>query len=177
MKTKLEKQKLYWEIYRQSHNNAAALLTEARLLFENGHYARAYFLAYTALEEISKSQHAADVYTGYSNEVDFDRSFAKHNLKIMRVGWAYYEAKDHPTSWIGPDLDDVEHIVVEEPLWKKRQDSMYVGLLDSKVITPKSSITKKDARGIIHILETALEQIIQMTEYWGHQIGTKGFMK
>jgi len=177
MGNKLQKQKLHWEIYRQAHNNAAALLTEAQLLFENGHYPRAYFLAYTALEEISKSQHAADVYTGYSNESDFAKSFANHKLKILRVGWAYYEAEDRPTSWVGPDLHDVEQVVVEEPLWKKRQDSMYVGVFNSKVITPRSSITKKDARGIIHILETALEQIVQMTEYWGHQIGSKGLFK
>ena len=42
----------YLEIYRAAHNNAADLLREAELLFDNKYFARAYVLAFTALEEI-----------------------------------------------------------------------------------------------------------------------------
>lgn len=30
---------------------------------------------------------------------------------------------------------------------------------------------------MIHTLRVAIDRIIEMTEYWGHQIGTNGFMK
>ena len=30
---------------------------------------------------------------------------------------------------------------------------------------------------MIHTLRVAIDRIIEMTECWGHQIGTKGFMK
>lgn len=169
-------QNIYYQIYAAAHNNAVDLLGEAELLFKHKHYARAYFLAYTALEEISKSQHAADVYTGYSEEKEFVSSFTNHKEKILRVGWAYYEAKDRPESWVGPDLDDVEMIVVDEPLWGKRLNSLYVGG-KNKFTVPSKEISKDDARRMMHICEVAIQQIVQMTEYWGHQIGTKGLMK
>jgi AbiV family abortive infection protein len=176
MKSKAQYQ-LYWEVYKQAHNNAVDLVEESKLLFKNQHYPRAYFLAYTALEEISKSQHAADVYTGFTNEKDFAISFTNHKRKIKRVGWTYYEAKEHPTAWVGPDLDDVEQVGITKPLWQKRLNSLYVGINNSMVNIPNIKVTKEDARGIIHIAKIALQQIVVTTEYHGHQIGTKGFLK
>jgi AbiV family abortive infection protein len=43
-------------------------------------YARAFFLAFTALEEISKSQLAADVVTGFMSEDEF----LDHTVPILR---------------------------------------------------------------------------------------------
>ena len=59
---------LYYKIYATAHNNAVDLLSEAELLLGKKAYARAFAIAYTALEEISKSQFAADVYTGLHTE-------------------------------------------------------------------------------------------------------------
>ena len=177
MKSDWKTKQTYLEVYRKSHNNAVHLMEEAKLLFKHKHFSRAYFLAYTALEEISKSQHAADVATEFSNEKEFIESFKNHHHKIARVGWAYYEAKSHPFSWIGPDKDDIEEIVTDKPLWDKRQDSLYVGVDGKTIRVPSEQISQSDAKGIIHIVETALHQIWEMEEYWGHQIGTKGFMK
>lgn len=59
----------FLELYRIAHNNAVDLLAEAEILFANKKYARAYFLAFTGLEEIAKSQLAADVFTGFIKEV------------------------------------------------------------------------------------------------------------
>jgi len=50
-------------MYRLAHSNAEQLLREAEILFERKRLARAYFLAFTGLEEIAKSQLAADVCT------------------------------------------------------------------------------------------------------------------
>ncbi|MCG2717752.1 MAG: AbiV family abortive infection protein [Nanoarchaeota archaeon] len=180
MKKNINNNKIdYLEIYRQAHNNAIGLLQESKLLFDNKYYPRAYFLAYTALEEISKSQHAADVYTGFSKEEDFIKSFAHHRRKIKRVTWAYLDANSsfYNQVWLGPNIDDVEKIAPAKPLWKKRLDSLYVGINSDKIRFPANKIRRNDALGIIHIVETALHQIWDMVENWGHQIGTKGFMK
>jgi AbiV family abortive infection protein len=58
-------------LYPAAHNNAIELIQEAEILFERGRYCRAYALAFTALEEISKSQLAADVFTGLISRETF----------------------------------------------------------------------------------------------------------
>jgi len=45
----------YLRLYYHSLEQSKALLREAVLLFENASFARAYFLGFSALEEISKS--------------------------------------------------------------------------------------------------------------------------
>lgn len=170
----------YLKIYRESHNNAIELSKDAKLLLKHGRYARAYALAYTALEEISKSQLAADVFTQFSKEEEFLKKYVNHKDKIDRMEWAHIDASTYPHNfiWIGPDKEDVEKIDPEKPLWLKRQKSLYVDIDDvSNITVPSESITENDAKNIIHIVDVALERIWEVTEYWGHQIGTKGFMK
>ena len=58
-------------MYKTAHNNAVQFLREAELLFAQKYFARAYFLAFTGLEEIAKSQLAADVETGFVDEKVF----------------------------------------------------------------------------------------------------------
>jgi len=168
----------YFEIYRQAYNNALDLAIEAQLLFDNKYYPRAYFLAYTALEEISKSQLAADVFTGYSKEDNFIEKYANHKIKINQIGWAHLEANTYPYNqiWLGPDVDNIEKIVSKEPSWEKRLNSLYVGIKNTEVVIPSEQIGKNDAHKIIHILDIALKRIWDI-EHSGHQIGTKGFMK
>lgn len=169
----------YLKVYQAAHGNAVDLLSEAKILFEKEKYPRAYFLAFTALEEISKSQQAADVFTGFSKEEDFLKLFRNHTEKIDRVAWAHFDSNCWPYNqmWIGPDQDDVEQVAPEEPLWSKRQNSLYVNVIEDNIICPKDNILENDAKEIIHMVEVALHRIWEVTEYWGHQIGTKGFMK
>jgi hypothetical protein len=61
------------DTYRWAHNNAVALLEEAQMLSTNGRHARAFALACSALEEIGKSQYAADVSTGFIPHDGFER--------------------------------------------------------------------------------------------------------
>ena len=170
---------VYYDIYVSSHNNAVDLLNEAKILFDKQCYPRAYFLAYTALEEISKSQHAADVYTGHSDKNSFDKMFTNHKAKLDGIAWAHTDANSYPDNyiWFGPDIDDVEEIAPSEPLWKKRLASLYIDIDDAGITSPNDRIAKEDAREILHIGNVALKRIWEMTEYWGHQIGTKGLMK
>lgn len=171
----------YLEIYTKAHNNAGDLLREAELLFEHNYFARAYALAFTALEEISKSQSAADVFTGFQKPEDFDKVYSDHKQKIKGIMWAHDDANSYTYNlkWIGPDIDDVIKINPKEPLFQKRQRGLFVDIdFDTlKIISPNEEVTEQDARGIIHIVETALKRIWEITEYWGHQIGTKGFLK
>jgi len=170
----------YFEIYRRAHKNAADLLKESKILFDNKCYPRAYFLAYTALEEISKSQYAADVFTNFSKEEDFHKSYKSYQDKIGRIIWAHNDANSYPHNriWLGPDIDDVVMIAPSEPLWEKRQNSLYVGFEHNNLNIPQEKITENDAMEIIHIVDTAFERIWEVSgEFGGNQIGTKGFMK
>lgn len=177
---KLKQAKInYLEIYYQAHNNAIDILSESKILFENKKYARSYFLAFSALEEISKSQHAADVFTGFIKEEDFLKVYKEHKEKISRVEWAHLDANSYPHNqiWLGPEIEDIKKIAPEQPLWDKRQKSLYVDVINKKIVAPKDQISKDDAQGIIHIIEVAIFKILEITEYFGHQIGTKGFIK
>ena len=171
----------YLEIYRIAHNNATDLLREAEILFNKEHYQRAYFLAFTALEEISKSQFAADVFTGLQKEEEFEKFYRDHREKIGRAVWAHLDANSYPHNmkWVGPDIDDIEQISSQEPYFQKRQSALYVGVdfQNQKISKPKEQISEADAKGMIHIVEVALERIWEVSEYHGEQIGTKGFMK
>jgi AbiV family abortive infection protein len=161
----------YYKIYTKAHNNAVALLNEAEILHSRNHYARAYFLAFTGLEEISKSQLAADVWTGFIKEEDFWSKFAKHSEKITRVGWASHDAGEYL------DLESESYLNIIWPDVESRMKALYVDIEQKAVVSPTEKITEEDSKSLIHTLRVAIERIIEMTEYWGHQIGTKGFMK
>ncbi len=147
---------------------------------EHGHFPQAYFFAYTALEEISKSQFSADVFTGLRKEEEFEKFYRDHKNKITNVEWAHEDTTYRP-KWIGPDRDDIEEIHPDKPLFNKRQSALYldVDFNNNTVIKPWDVILEKDAKDIIHIVEVAFERIWEITneEFGGGQIGTKGFMK
>jgi hypothetical protein len=56
---------------------------------------------------------------------------------------------------------------------------MYVDInFDLKEIsTPNDSITKNDVESVIKAVKVGLYRIYQVTEEYGEQIGSKGFMK
>jgi len=173
---------IFLDIYNEGNKNAYDLLDSANFLCSKKHYPQAYFLAYTALEEISKSQFAADVFTGLRTQSEFKKFYRAHGDKISNIQWAHYDANSYPYKykWTGPDVEDVELIKSDEPKFNKRQASLYVDVDFSKGILakPSDNITAEDARGIIHIVEVALHRIWEVTgEFGGMQIGTKGFMK
>lgn len=170
----------YLNIYRKAHNNAVALVSDAEMLFQRKSYSSAYALAYTALEEISKSQFAADIATGFKNKDDFKSFYRDHIEKISGVKWAHLDANSpiYNLKWIGPDQDDLELIESDAPTFTKRNLSLYVDVdfNSGHIKVPKENITEKDAKGLIHIVNTAIYRIIEV-EYLTDRIGTKGFMK
>jgi AbiV family abortive infection protein len=176
------KKEIFLKIYNAGNKNATDLLKAAEVLCAKGHFPQAYALAFTALEEISKSQFAADVFTRLQTEEKFKKFYRNHIEKITGVGWAHHDANSYPHKykWVGPDMDDVEEMNPDKPLFKKRQDALYVDIdFSAETISqPGQLVSEKDARDIIHIGEVALERIGEITgELGGMQIGTKGFMK
>jgi AbiV family abortive infection protein len=191
-------------LYRAAHNNAVDLIQEAEVLFEHGRYCRAYALAFTALEEISKSQLAAGVHTGLIDRNTFQKVYRDHRQKIGRMAWATEDAKRYLG---GPDG---EYPGAAAPTFPSRNDSMndsmYVNLRNDKVISSSDVIGHDGAESIIHTVmpsrcsinlsgsilrsnptsfrkmrlknpERGTPANLEATEFWGHQIGTKGFMK
>src|SRR3989338_9615173 len=157
---------LYYKIYATAHNNAVDLLSEAELLLGKKAYARAFAIAYTALEEISKSQFAADVYTGLHTDKEFKDFYKNHSRKLERVQWVHEDANSWPYNlrWIGPDLDDVETINPNQPVFQKRLAALYVDVASSEQVAkePKEAITGNDAHEIIQLVEVALQRIMQV---------------
>ncbi|WP_247237300.1 AbiV family abortive infection protein [Telluribacter sp. SYSU D00476] len=167
-----QKMMVYLEIYQASLSESVKLLGEAELLLENESYERAYFLGFASLEEISKSQMAADVFTGIMKEEEFQKNYTKHNKKISRIEWIKIDGNSLP-QFAG---DGIEIMNFD---FSKKLKSMYV---DSdfdlkKLSTPSESVSKSDAENIIKAVKVGLSRIYEVTIENGEQIGTKGFMK
>jgi AbiV family abortive infection protein len=152
-------------------NNATELLSDAELMIERGRNSTAYFLAFTALEEISKSQLAADVYTGFIAEEEFWDVYRDHKQKVGRMEWASIEARRYI------DFETQDYIEIYEPQIKKRMSALYVECNQPTVQSPADAITEAMAKSIVHTVRAALDSILIVTDLMGQQIGTKGFMK
>jgi AbiV family abortive infection protein len=143
-------------LYEAAHTNALELLSEAEILFEKDKYARAYALAFTALEEISKSQLAADVVTGFIEEEEFWTHYRNHKKKIDGMAWASEDAKHY--------LDyDERGVEVHEPRITRRMNALYVSSDRTTVQSPKDAIGKEQSKSIIHTVRVAFDQIAVTT--------------
>lgn len=87
------------------------------------------------------------------------------------MAWASNDAKGYL------DLEKETYLDIEHPTPTRRMHGLYVHFEEGEVKSPKDLISEADARAIIHILRVAVDTIIELTEFGGHQIGTKGFMK
>lgn len=167
-----ESKEIYLKTYLASLAEANKLLNEAELLFENKSFERAYFLGISALEEISKSQMAADVYTGLIKEEDFKNAYRNHQKKISSIEWIKIDGNSFP-------YFSYDNILIQDFDFQKKLKSMYVDInFDlNEISTPNDSISMKDAESIIKAVKVGLIRIYEVTEEDGEQIGTKGFMK
>ena len=163
---------IYLQIYLASISEAYKLLEEAELLFKNKSFQRTYFLGISALEEIAKSQMAADVFTGLIKEDEFKNAYRDHKKKISRIEWIKIDGNSLP-------YFSYDNILIRDFDFQKKLKSMYVDV-DFKlneISTPDDSVTENDAESVIKAVKVGLYRIYQVTEEDGEQIGTKGFMK
>ena len=162
----------YLNMYVHSLNEAAKMLHEAEILLKNKAFQRAYFIAFSALEEISKSQLAADVYTGFIQEDEFKKIYKSHEAKINRVKWIQIDANIYPCfRWDNIHVDNFD--------FKRKLKAMYVDIDfgNKKISSPSESVSAEDAIKIIKAVRVGLYQIHYIVDELGEQIGTKGFMK
>ena len=90
------------------------------------------------MEEIAKSQLAADVCTGLQTEEDFKAICYKHEKKIKRMAWATKDAADYLSA-------DGMFVEMEKLTFKVPNDAMYIELKDGKVYTPSVLIGREEA--------------------------------
>lgn len=152
------------DTYRWADDNAIALIQEAWILSSRGRHARALALACTALEEIGKSQYAADVYTGFVSPDGFDRMIRNHEFKS-----AYASRFVEFGPLVLPFVKD-EHIA--EELFKRRNDGMYA----SPTNKVDDAVFKRDATTLIAYCDAWI-RCIRGQEEISERIGTKAFLK
>lgn len=160
-------------LYHACKENAVELLEEAQVLFNQKRYARAFFLAFTALEEIGKSQLVADYLTNCTSEEEFRDAFKKHDLKIAYL-YRYILVPDR----IGQEEAKLEYDISEsKDNIRLRNKSLYVSLTDNHEISkPKDNIVRKTAMEMIEEVKEHLNSILH-AEWLNQRIGSKGLFK
>lgn len=157
--------KRVYATYATCWNNAVRLLDEARLLFQNGRYARVVALAITAWEELGKSQIAADYYTGVLSEAKYKEAFKNHRFKtsyLARTG--LIDGSQKFKVGFNP--------IIGERLENIRQNALYA----SETNDPEETFSKKDA---VFVLQRVWQhrQYIHYAEELNGRIGSKALFK
>ena len=152
--------------------NASALITEAELLLNHKHFARAFFLGYTALEELGKSQVVGDFFYDMVSEGEFRAAFSDHKLKLAYIK-RYVPILSTPN---GQWLIEYDRASASTDL-KQRQKSLYVERTDkNEPQSPANVITHETAQKVVQGARELLNEILHM-EMFTERIGTKAFTK
>lgn len=155
------------KLYRACLRNAEELLKEAELLLENGHFARAFALGFTAYEEVGKSQIVADRFNNIVSQDEFDKAFQSHTLKAAYVG-RHIQLPD------GAVVYDREALKAN---WRLRLAALYVERgADNKPQIPSEAVSRESATDVIERVREELEAI-RHAEWLNQRIGTKGLFK
>ncbi len=159
-------------LYRACLENARDLAHEACLLYRAKRYPRAYALAFTALEEISKSQAVADFFTGVLSHPEFEEAFRNHKMKTAYLDRVVVISASSDESTVEYDQRAAESRVMS------RMRALYVDYgVDHAPAMPGEAITREHAKAAIDRAESELHEMWVHEEYYGHQIGTKGLWK
>jgi len=159
-------------LYRACLRNAEALLAEARLLLTNGHHERAFAIAFTAYEEIGKSQVVADFFNDIVSKAEFTSAFRAHDLKVAYVRRKYIWDRDKAT----------RVTVAYDPAsardeFRTRMAALYVSSrTDYEPIEPSQSVTRTDAEKMVEDVATWLKEI-DVFECITERVGSKAFTK
>ena len=138
-------------------DNAGSLHKEAKLLYANTMYARAYLLAYFACEELGK----IPIIIGaigkliQGEEVDWKKvakRFRNHKEKVISENYHHYVfgieldlINDSDLKWLNAQ-NKKSHSKVEN-----KNRSTYVDVLSGKILLPQEQVSKEDAKKIIKI--------------------------
>jgi len=162
------------KLYDHCMENADDLITEAKILRDHKRFARALFLAHTALEEIAKAQVVADYAEDCVSREELDMAFRSHSMKS-----AYLERKvelrlgsDRQTNaTIRYDLKRGKHMAE----W--REQALYVSfVLDFDSFWPEHQITEKQCESMIREAEEYIQYLREMAAITG-RLGIKSLTK
>jgi AbiV family abortive infection protein len=140
--------------------NAQNLLNEANLLLQNNHFARTYFLAVAAIEEVGKSVQAFDGMGRNLNDsavcTRLKLQFENHSQKITSAFIPWLIAS--------PNLNDEIKSFVDTMIDVKlgREPSMYTDIHfdGTRITTPESEVRPEAANNCIRIAEAVLSYTI-----------------
>ena len=160
-------------LYHACKENAVALLDEAEILFDQKRYARAFFLAFTALEEVGKSQLVADYLTDCISEEEFRDAFKRHDLKVAYL----YRCVFVPDK-IGQKEAKIEYNMEDsKDEIRLRMNSLYVSLTDNHELSkPEDKVDRKSAMEMIEEVKEHLNSILN-AEWLNQRLGSKGLFK
>lgn len=159
-------------LYDACLKNAEALLSEADLLFTNGHLPRAFALAHTGWEEAGKSQLVADFLNQMVSPEEFEAAFKDHKLKSA-YNWRRFALN---SSNIADSTIEYDRNKATEAL-QKRHSSLYVEKnKDFSPIAPENQVDKAEAQSVIDALRKELKNI-RMYDSINERVGSESFLK
>ena len=160
------------DLYSACLKNADELLEEAELLISHRHHARAYFLAYTAIEELGKSQVVADYFYELVTKTEFEAAFRDHKFKTAYIKRYVKVPDDLTNEWF------IEYDVRSTAgHMEARNRSIYIECLpDHAPQFPAQVISVESANELVSTGKKYLAEIIRM-EHLTERIGTKAFTK
>lgn len=160
------------ELYSACLKNAAKLLEEAELLRNHKHHARAYFLAYTAVEELGKSQVVADYFGNLVTKGEFEAAFRDHKFKMAYIK-RYVRIPEKLKDEFIIEYDRNSSVVQND----RRNSSMYIEYNhDYTPKLPENEVSIEAANELLTFGKEYLNEIYKM-EYITERIGTKAFTK
>ncbi len=158
----------YFQLYHACLSNASDLLWEAEILLEKNCYARAYFLAFTAAEEIGKALIVADWIYGLVSEQEFHKAFTKHHIKQTYLENVFSTVKARPECESSTLSDDF--FLRNAALYVEKSNDGY-----SKVL--KECIIKEYATQMVAKVKEYLGSIIGAEWLNSPRIGAKALLK
>lgn len=166
-------------LYHACVQNAQELLDEAYLLARHTKFARATFLALTALEEMGKAQLVADYADNCSSAGEFKEAFHSHrtkaaytmrevSLKIERSAFGIEQAK---SATILYDVRQAQYQV------ETREKALYVeyGEKYEDILLP-SRIAKEEFDYVLERVQDVFDEV-ENAEWINGRIGSKGLFK
>jgi AbiV family abortive infection protein len=146
--------------------NASALIEEARLLFSNKRYARAFFLSVLALEEASKRDILWQaIFLGEDEKQwkEFWNKFLNHDVKLTTALWDHMivysnKGKKTPREIIYEHLREMRRLEGEaKEISSFKKWAMYVDVIDSQPIMPSQVVDRKFALTMLESAKKHLE--------------------
>ena len=146
--------------------NASELVEEARLLFSNKRYARAFFLSVLTLEEASKRDILWQaIFLGEDEKQwkEFWNKFLNHDVKLTTALWDHMivysnKAKNTPREIFYEHLREMKRLEGEaKEINSFKKWAMYVDVIEGQPITPSQIVDRKFALIMLESAQKHLE--------------------